>query len=355
MINKDQFFYLYTAIYLGMFYVSILYSIAYDLTGFKFKQKNIENYIAILLVLSIAFIVGLRDISVGTDTNNYYRFWWLSSANIADKKDFLMYLWMMAIRYFTGNYQYFLLLNSLLFSFLFLLSTIKISKNTGTNILFIIFAYYSMFFMRSIEINIVRQGLALASLLLSYQYLVSERKRASILYAIASIFFHYTSIIPIVLFYCMSLTKRLSMNFFMVLYLVFLTLAFMGLGLKDFAPYLSYLLEGDRRISYLYTESTKYRIGFRIDFALFNSFFLLIFLFINKAIKDPNYEELLIYYILSSCVFFLSFQIPYSDRMGLFSWFVIPLLFSPLLRNSFNKKYKSVAVMVLFSIFLFFQ
>src|SRR5690625_2341324 len=125
--------------------------------------------------------------------------------------------------------------------------------------------------------------------------------------------------------------KKLNINFFIFIYLSFLSLSFIGVGLKDFVPFLSYFLEGDRRISYLYSESTKYRIGFRADFALFNTFFLFIFLFINKKTKDDQYKDLLIYYILSSCVFFLSFQIPYSDRIGLFSWFTIPILFSPLL------------------------
>src|SRR5690625_7676569 len=82
--------------------------------------------------------------------------------------------------------------------------------------------------------------------------------------------------------------KKLNINFFIFIYLSFLSLSFIGVGLKDFVPFLSYFLEGDRRISYLYSESTKYRVGFRADFALFNTFFLFIFLFINKKTRSEE-------------------------------------------------------------------
>src|SRR5690625_7382176 len=143
-----------------------------------------------------------------------------------------MYLWISEIRYFTYNYHYFLLLNSLLLSFLFLLSVIKIIRSTRTNIIFIIFSYYSMFFMKSIEINIVRQGLAIVSLLLSYQYLISKKKKAAIFYTIASLFFHYTSIVPIILFCFIRSIKKLNINFFIFIFLLFLNLFFIRIRIK---------------------------------------------------------------------------------------------------------------------------
>src|SRR5690625_7214622 len=114
-----------------------------------------------------------------------------------------MNLWNSTICYFTINYQYFLLLNSLLLSFLFFLSAMKISRSTRTNIIFIIFSYYSMFFMKSIEINIVRQGLAIVSLLLSYQYLISKKTEACCILYNRSTFFPFDIIrtTNIILFY----------------------------------------------------------------------------------------------------------------------------------------------------------
>src|SRR5690625_6901205 len=121
--------------------------------------------------------------------------------------------------------------------------------------------------------------------------------------------------------------KKLNINFFIFIYLSFLSLSYRVVRLKDFVPFLSYLLERDRRISYLYSESTKYRIGFRADFALFNTSFLFIFLFINKKTKDDQYKDLLIYYILSSCVFFFFFLILYFVCIFLFIFFLIIILF----------------------------
>src|SRR5690625_1804892 len=221
MIYETLFQSLYLSAYLIMFYFSILYTLANDLGDIKIKKNKIEDGLALILVLFIALIVGLRDISVGTDTGNYYHFWWLSLDSISSKKDFLMLFWMKLINYFIDDYQYFLFFNSLLFTTLFFLSAKKISKNYRINILFVIFSYYSMFFMKNLEINIVRQGLSLASLLLAYQYHIEKKKRTAFLFAIVSVFFHYISIVPLFLYIFVKLFHRVKTQYLILTYGIF--------------------------------------------------------------------------------------------------------------------------------------
>ena len=86
----------------------MLFSLANYLANIKTRRNGIQYTISILILISIALIVGLRDISVGTDIKNYYNHYWLSIEPIINqKKDLLFLVWMSVIKIFTTDYQVF--------------------------------------------------------------------------------------------------------------------------------------------------------------------------------------------------------------------------------------------------------
>ena len=139
--------------------------------------------------------------------------------------------------------------------------------------------------------------------------------------------------------------------------MIAMLLSYVNFGIKNFSPYLVDILEGDKRVSYLDDkELSYYQVGFRPQFATFNTIFLIIFLYINHYIRIKPYNRLLKYYILASSLFFMAFQLNFSDRWGLFSWFAIPLLLIPIYQYNSKLNIKpSFFTLFLIFVFIFFN
>ena len=133
----------------------------------------------------------------------------------------------------------------------------------------------------------------------------------------------------------------------------------LNIGVLNVVQHLLPFIDEGRK-SYFLGEESLYITGFKVQFVAFNSFFLFLFIYIyeqiNKLQVFHDYKVYLKYYILSSSVFFLMFHIPYSDRVGLMSWVVIPVLCSPVFSVESNRKLsKILMVLLLVFIFIFFQ
>jgi hypothetical protein len=121
--------------------------------------------------------------------------------------------------------------------------------------------------------------------------------------------------------------KKISVYFWLALYFIALVLSYLDYGILNISPLLVDLLESDKRLIYIEFDDIKYEIGFKPQFAIFNSVFLFLGLYLLKNLKvKEKFRILLKYFMLSSILFFMAFQIPFSDRWGLFSWIVIPII-----------------------------
>lgn len=168
--------------------------------------------------------------------------------------------------------------------------------------------------------------------------------------------FHLTAIIPIILFSITHFTQRIPLIYFVIVFMLAVLLSYANFGIKNISPFLLDILEGDKRTSYLEDKDRNYQIGFRPQFAAFNTIFLLIFLYINHHIRIKPYNRLLKYYILASSLFFMAFQLNFSDRWGLFSWFAVPLLILPIYQYNSKLRIKpSFFTLFLIFVFIFFN
>nr|WP_313062317.1 EpsG family protein [Moraxella sp. CTOTU49097] len=308
-------------------------------------QNKLSNYLVLLPVIVLTLITGFRSYDVGTDTGNYYFLLWMQKPELNFSSEFLFQLIALLIQHFDLNYTYFLSLVSIIF-FYFIYKALKnYSLLYQANLLMALFAFMSFFFFSSMSTNVIRQGVSLAILLYAFTLLLKkDNKIKIIIYSVVAVAFHLTSIIPILLValsYHLSTKSGKLIYFLVLLYFSVILLAFLNIGFLNIAPSLSQLLGSDGRSSYLNGETYDYVVGFKPQFVVFNTFFLLIALYIRKNLTEielkKQYNVILIYYIIASWLLFLAFQLPFSDRWGLFSWVVIPFLIIPLFYSPYLK------------------
>lgn len=357
LIDRSTFFVLYDSIYYFTAALVILSSLSIELNSDIKKQRSIGKILVFIPLISIITLVGLREYNVGTDTYNYYNFLWLANKDFVFTNDFMFSLISLVFNSLDLTYTYFLSFVSFLFFYILYISLKKISNFYSSNILFSFFVCLSFFFYQSLSINVIRQGVSLVFILLAYSYFINKGSKLKILVSLfLSLSFHATSIIPIIVFaFCYATLNYIKIYYYYFLYILCILLSYMNYGLANISPFLVDLIGSDeKRSSYLSGDDFGYDVGFKLQFVLFNTVFLIVALLIRKKILDPkwvfHYYLLIKYYILASSIFFMAFQLPFSDRWGLFSWFFIPLFFIPV----FSSKNIKSGIKIHWMMFLIF-
>lgn len=343
MIDSFYFSFLYKLAYAFTAVIVVFSSISIETKKDYFFQKKLGNFLILFPIIILIPLIGLRNFDVGTDTHNYYEILWLTDSEIKFDGEFLFFLIAEILKYFNLSYGYFLFLIASLFIFLMYSFVRKVSNSYHSNAFFIFFAYMSMFFFLSLGINVIRQGIALACLLVAYSYFINkESKLKLMLLILSSLAFHSSSLVPLLMFAVIVISKKITVfkdKQYYIIFFLFAVVSYLNFGLLDVAPTLIDFLGSDnRRVGYLSGDDLDYSTGFRLDFIIFNTVFLFISIYAKSLIMDIDlkdiYSTIVRYYIAASCLFFMAFQLPFSDRWGLFSWIVIPLIMSPLLYST---------------------
>jgi hypothetical protein len=203
-------------------------------------------------------------------------------------------------------------------------------------------------------INIMRQGVSISFFLLGLSFYFKNLKKISYIFFIVSLLFHVTILISLVFLYVS--TKLKTPKYCIYLYIITIVISFFGFGynfLISKFPQLVFLID-ERFISYTNNEKEIYEVGFKLNFVVFNSIFAFIgyYLYSKGAEKSFKYYNSIFFtFLILSSNFFLTFDIPYSDRIGLLSWILVPFLLVPLI-NSEIVKYGPFKVFI-FCIFIF--
>jgi hypothetical protein len=331
-------------------------SLHIDIKGCNSLTGKANNVLSILLIVILILLIGFRALEVGADTESYLYIWNEKMHFFDANADVFFYYIMYSIKAYGFSYQYFTLIISTLFFTIVYITYKKISKFNNINLFLFLFSFFSFFFCLSLSTNVIRQGISLAFLLPAYFfYNYTANKKKTLVFLSLSIGFHLTAIIPIGLFLIVYICKKVNLLYYYFIYVAGIITAYIGYDIKN-ASFLSEILADDRRNSYLLDEGVRYVVEFKTQFVIFNSIFIIIFALLNRINKDKKYKYLLKYYILSSVIFFLAFQFPFSDRFGLFSWFFIPLLLTPVFSLNSNKyRLNSLTVLFLILIFIFFN
>jgi hypothetical protein len=331
-------------------------------TQSEIKKNEVTTKIAnrFLFIASIAFILlfGFRDTDTGSDTNAYL-FMFNDYTSFSFDSSILIYYIFELFHVFDFPFQLFLIIMSVLFVGILTVSIIKYSQIIQINPFLIFFSFISLFYFQSLGINVIKQGVSISFLLLAMvNYQQFKNKRIVwILPCLLSILFHFTSAIAILAYLFIHFFKNIKFKWYLLIYLGCILLSFLSLSVLNFKDFFSFLvIDNTKAQEYFSGDNEDYIIGFKTQFVVFNTVFLILFMYIRRnLLQNTYYDNLLKYYLLISSVFFLTFQIAYSDRWGLLSWVAIPFLLAPIFNLNFPKKLQIISSIGLILIFIFFE
>lgn len=343
LIDNIAFFNLYNLIYFCTACFALVSALSSEIKKDILLHNKLGQYLVVLPLVSLILLVGFREYNVGTDTGNYYYTLWLNNPEISFGGEFLFNLIAIFLRYFDFSYFYFLFSVSFLF-FIFIYKALRnFTEVYKSNLLITFFSYMSFFFFLSMSINIIRQGVSLAILLFAYSLWLKKKNNLKIYFLLLiALAFHLTSIIPILIFLASFFINKSKITYFLItIYFLAIIVSYTNYGFLNLSPIFLEFLGEDKRVGYFTDDDYGYSIGFKPQFVVFNTFFLFTSLYVKKKLSNDylvsQYNLLISYYIIASVIFFMAFQLPFSDRWGLFSWFIIPFLISPLFYSPFIK------------------
>lgn len=275
------------------------------------------------------YFCGLREVNVGTDTPSYLQYYTLIAqesgfaATSRVRVEWLFYALVKLISATVANERFYLFVVHLLFLIPFRRFLAKVGgPNRG--VLFLL--YVSCFFYYSLNLNVVRNAVAIGLALPAVWYYHQKRFVPALLLLLIAVQFHFTGLIAVGSLLAMSGLPGIHIRILAVFLLV-LVVAALGFKLTSLLPYVGFSSLFQAKLEGYGNRTSLYQTGFRPDFALFNLVFLGVGIQCRKNFgPDSFYYFAVTLYGLLSCAFVLSFQIPYSDRVGLWSWVLIPVI-----------------------------
>lgn len=325
------------------YYCIVVLSLAIGVL-FKAFDTSRRSVLPYVIIIVLALLVGYRSQHIGTDTINYYQqfvsnegkslSYILKNANWGS--DALFSILRIVLQPFR-NYNYWFITISLII-FVVTYWAVRLYSGDKSNLMMFTYVIASSVFVNA-QFNIIRQGIALSFVLLFWYFILQKKVKIwAALCALTAIGFHYSSIIPILIGLFVRFVN-MGPKLYGFIYLSCIGLSFVEIGMHSVLPILGI---SHRAIDmYLISGLTKsYDIGFRLDFIVFNTFFLMVFKYLDSS--NDFTRKLIEIYVLCSSVFFLWTYIPYSDRIGTFSWILIPIIFYLSIRDThkrINHKY----------------
>lgn len=294
------------------------------------KRAVINSLLLLIYVFVNILLWGSRASNIGTDTYNYYHFFFYPSQRLVGftavfelfyLEPLFKVLVFLSSRF--QSYAIFLFTVSIIINFSLYFFVRKVTRNDkygSSLILFLTIA--SMFSFSSIQFNIIRNGISIGFFLIGFSYLFDKHWGKFILFSTIAFLFHHSILMPVLLA-SVAMLKRIPLWAYLVYYFVAVGISLGGYGIHSIPFWQDLGL--DKLAGYISLTETRYRVGFRWDFFLYNTFFLVVFLVLRRN-GSQVYLGLLKYFVLTSGLFFLSFYIPFSDRIGVYSWIAVPVL-----------------------------
>lgn len=275
------------------------------------------------------YFCGLRDITVGTDTPSYLHYYTLIAqetgfaATGRVRVEWLFYVLVRIISATAGNERVYLFVVHLLFLIPFRHFLTNVDRpNRG--LLFLL--YVSCFFYYSLNVNVVRNAVAIGFALPAIWYYHQKRFVPTLFMLLIAVQFHFTALVVVVSLLIMSAFPGVHARV-LLLFLLVLAVAASGFRLTSLLPYVGFSSLLQAKLAGYGNRFSTYQTGFRLDFSLFNLVVLWVGIQCRKDFGIYSFYYFVVtLYGLLSCLFVLSFQIPYSDRVGLWSWILIPII-----------------------------
>ena len=330
-----------------LFFITVFFLLEDNLR--KLPHYTLKSVTVFIFAALFIFLFGMRDFTIGTDTPIYL---YLFGSEYAEHKDVGFQILTSFLKGLTNERGYLFIL-----AFIYVAGLVVFLRIWNRKMLFyIFFMFVGLFIFKNMGMNVLRQGIACIFCLLGIAMDRDRKFLLAITFYIISISMQVTCVIPIAAWY---LSRFINMPVAFAIVVISSLLSIAGLGfdkLAGFLPFLSGMFE-NRFDSYIEgTENKDYIIGFRASFFAFNWFFILVGLYIYRKFKtDELHQRILRMFAVLSGIFFLYFNLQYSDRIGLLSWIFIPMLFIPIFeKKKIGAFYKVFTILIFIIVFIYF-
>ncbi|PRD16788.1 EpsG family protein [Pantoea coffeiphila] len=163
----------------------------------KVFPNKLINFLCVTFIIVLASIMpAIRDVSVGTDTNMYVKFfamdwtyleWWTIAGVEPGFASCIKLLQLFGVK----DYFYYLLLYSVIYNTLIISTIYRLSS--GKYLSLIVFLTSSSLYFS--HFNILRQSIALAFFVFSLRYLLAGKTLKTYLVLVTAVFFHFSAVI----------------------------------------------------------------------------------------------------------------------------------------------------------------
>lgn len=310
----------------------LLITISFLIAGIGrcFHERK-KHHLIYIVIIGIALLIGSRPVIASSDLASYEvlfnricRNGWsyiYTKFNEYGQDPFFSILMFITAPF--RSFKFTITIISLI-SLLFTYQACKIytrGEHKGSSLLLFFCTIINFTFLNQQD-NVMRIGVAFPLLLIYIYYYFRKEYKKAIIFGILAVGIHFSMAAAIIVSIVAKYTKC-SLRWYYLLFFLVMVASAAGASLQHIAGMFGF---GKAEFYSKLTESGGYRTGFRVDFALFNTAFLLFFAWLNKN----RLSEFMLYYIrmfvLFSCWFFLWFKVPYNDRVGAFSWNLIPII-----------------------------
>ncbi|WPR77825.1 EpsG family protein [Algoriphagus sp. NG3] len=330
------------------YYFPVYFATALLVVPYTFKvdilDKRDAGYdflLAILVSFLLMLVFGLRDYSVGTDTQHYvdafrqiqfaegFKEAWNTRTAFSSKDPFFN-----IFTYYVGNLVgmrgYFIVL-----SILYVVPiTLSVFSLTRTNRSLMLLCFMGLIAFPNLGVNIVRSAVSLSMGVLALTFFFEKRKSLALLMALLSLSFHFSSLL---LYVAAGLSLlRIHISIYLLGLLLCSALAFLGMGIEHLPIVGELILAQDRLSGYITGERVSG--GFSAFIILFYYSTIGLGVFFSNKIKDEVYLNYLKVYITLSAFYFLTFNLNDSYRFGFISSIITPIIVCyPILNYKISK------------------
>lgn len=200
------------------------------------KAQKYRLTFTLLIVTLISLFIGIRTYNIGIDTGMYYQIY--NHSLVKDDLEPLFYFLVNFIGFFNMDYQVFFIVLSLMINLLISIAFINITKQYPLAISI----FLSTFLFINMNINILRQGLAIAIVFFALSQLKSKYGKIKfLLLAVIAVFIHYTSILFSLIFFLRNVTLNTKKIIYLIIFYLIAYNIYISdilVLIKNYNPYL---------------------------------------------------------------------------------------------------------------------
>jgi len=295
--------------------------------------RSYDNMLSGYIVLGSIALFGLRGWDIGTDTAHYVKMFFkmsnfsqLSNAinhgPLAPKDPGFSLLLFYAEKYL--NLRIFFIMVATLFV---IPLYIAIRRMATINRSVMLFGFACFYYFPLLGINVIRQGLCLSFVILAFTILKNWSLKNFLIFlllVLIGLSFHISGVI-VVVFYFIARLIRINSLYYVVLAIT-AVLARMSLGLVNLPIIGPMIALNDRIDAYSAGLGTQPPSGLQLSKIVYHSaVFFWAYYNLNK-LNDSFYNHIFRLFIALTSFYFLCLNMSYSDRFGVLSWILTPIL-----------------------------